>query len=148
MLHLTLHEENTAGGGGVVITGRWEKIAPPPTDGNSQMHPAAYHSALAIGPERDALLLYGGMAGGRAVQDVTVINLRSSEVFHPDQDEVDAPAPHGRYGAAVHDIGEKMWVIGGCSGVGKIVSNAKHDIYYPLFHTVSATVFPAFPLPY
>ena len=117
------------GGGGVVITGRWEKIAPPPTEENSHMHSAAYHSALAIGPDRDALLVYGGMAGGRAVQDVTVINLRSSEVFHPDQDEADAPAPHGRYGAAVHDIGEKMWVIGGCSGEDFLfVPTAERDI--------------------
>jgi hypothetical protein len=118
VLHLTLHEGEggaaAAGGGGVVITGRWEKVHP--AEGSGQMHAAAYHSAVAIGASRDALLVYGGMANGSSVSHLTVVDPRTREVFHPDQDDSEASAPIGRYGAAVHDVDGKLWVIGGCSG--------------------------------
>jgi hypothetical protein len=114
VLSLSLDDDGDAAGGRPRLTGRWERVTP--LEG-STMHAAAYHSAVALEPERDSVLIYGGMAQSDGVDHISVINTVTSEVYQPEQEEEDGTlTPAGRYGAAVHVIGTTIWVIGGCDG--------------------------------
>eukprot|EP00035_Acanthoeca_spectabilis_P015321 m.305525 g.305525 ORF g.305525 m.305525 type:complete len:1554 (+) comp16341_c0_seq2:444-5105(+) len=105
------------------VQGRWEKLKDPSVDpsinesDSPSRHKAAYHGAVAVGPDRNSLLIYGGMDEGQAVAEATVIDIMTGVSFHPKQmAEHKASFPRGRYGAAVQAIGSTLWVIGGCNG--------------------------------
>eukprot|EP00038_Savillea_parva_P031337 m.85196 g.85196 ORF g.85196 m.85196 type:complete len:598 (-) comp9623_c2_seq1:19-1812(-) len=113
VLHLSLDDDHDALEGSPQVRGRWEKVAI--AEGTS-MHSAAYHSAHAIGPDRDHVLIFAGMAESEGVNTMSVLELATGTVFHPEQVCTEAPAPMGRYGAAVQIIDNMLWVIGGCNG--------------------------------
>eukprot|EP00041_Stephanoeca_diplocostata_P023104 m.561841 g.561841 ORF g.561841 m.561841 type:complete len:532 (-) comp22217_c1_seq5:628-2223(-) len=94
------------------FTGEWTALEPPEGELTDRMC-TAYHGAACVDAAGTSVLIFNGLTEDDANPNVMVLDTTDGSSFLPPQG---GSRPNARYGAAVHVVDNKLWVLGGCSG--------------------------------